>query len=179
MNFTVEKTSFTDALLIIPRVFLDPRGFFMEIYQEAAFMEIGIADHFVQDNHSHSARNVLRGMHFQSPPHETVKLVRCISGEIFDVLVDLRPNSPTFKKWEGFVLSGENKKMLYVPVGFAHGFYVTGEAADVVYKVTDYYYKECDAGFRWNDPEIGIRWPGMQPIISEKDSNLPLFKEIL
>jgi dTDP-4-dehydrorhamnose 3,5-epimerase len=177
-KFTAIKTSFEGPLLITPTAFEDARGFFMESYNEAEFKEIGIVDHFVQDNHSHSTKGVLRGMHFQSAPHPVAKLVRCVSGEVFDVIVDMRPESPTFKKWEGFTLSAENKKTLYVPVGFGHGFYTLSTVADFVYKVTDYYFKECDSGFQWNDPGVGIVWPNLNPLISPRDSQLPLFKEV-
>ncbi len=178
-KLTAIETSLPGAVLVKPAAFADARGFFMETYNEQGFHEIGIADRFVQDNHSRSTQGVLRGMHFQLPPHPVAKLVRCVSGEVFDVIVDMRHSSPTFKKWEGFTLSAENKKMLYVPVGFGHAFYTISTSADFVYKVTDYFSKECDCGFRWNDPEIGIAWPSETPLVSEKDATLPLFSEIM
>lgn len=167
------------VVLIEPTVFPDDRGYFMETYNAKELEKAGIKDVFVQDNQSRSIRGVLRGLHFQKQPHPTSKLVRCVNGEIFDVVVDLRPNSPTFKQWAGFVLSGENKRILYVPIGFAHGFYVSSDEAEVLYKVNEYFYKECDAGIRWNDPEIGVNWPGSNPLVSPKDADLPLLKDAI
>jgi dTDP-4-dehydrorhamnose 3,5-epimerase len=165
------------ALLMEPSVFFDNRGFFMETYNIMDLKELGVGDVFKQDNQSYSIKNVLRGLHFQKNPHPTSKLVRCIKGEIFDVVVDLRRESPTFKKWKSFVLSEENKRLLYVPIGFAHGFYVLSDGAVVSYKVSEIFYKECDAGVRWNDPDIGVEWPISSPIISDKDANLPFLKD--
>ena len=177
-KFTVTKTTLADAIVITPTAFADNRGYFMESYNEQDFLGIGIGDHFVQDNHSHSRQGVLRGMHFQVPPHAIAKLVRCLAGEVFDVIVDMRPSSPTFKKWESFTLTAENKKMLYVPVGFGHGFCAMSPTADFAYKVTGCWEKAWDGGFRWNDPEIGIVWQNANPILTEKDATFPFFSEI-
>lgn len=162
-----------------PTIFPDARGFFMETYSVRDLEELGIKDTFVQDNQSRSVRGVLRGPHFQRQPHPTSKLVRCTKGEIFDVVVDLRPESPTFKKWNSFILSEDNKRLLYIPIGFAHGFYVSSDEAEVLYKVNEYFYKECDAGLRWNDPDIRINWPISNPIVSDKDANLPFLSDLL
>lgn len=168
-----------DLIIIEPIVFEDERGFFMETYSFKDFEKAGITDKFVQDNHSKSKKGVLRGLHFQIEPFAQSKLVRCIRGEIFDVAVDIRPDSKTFKKWHGIVLSEENKKMLYIPKGFAHGFVVLSDIAEVEYKVDNFYSREHDRGIIWNDPEIGIKWPIENPILSEKDSKLPTLAEFL
>ena len=177
-KFALLPTNFSEVKCIVPKVFEDDRGFFTESYNEREFTEIGIADRFVQDNHSHSKKGVLRGLHFQLTPYPTSKLVRCVAGEIFDVIVDLRPSSPTFRKWEGFTLSSDNNHMLYIPVGFGHGFHVLSEAAEVTYKVNEYFHKEQDAGVRWNDPDIAVMWGMTDPILSGKDSNLPFLRDI-
>jgi len=181
-RFEVMETPIKELILIKPAVYRDERGFFMESYNEKEFRAIGLDMKFVQDNHSRSKKGVLRGLHFQNP-HAQGKLVRVIRGKVFDVAVDLRPDSPTFGKWYGVELSEENNLMMYIPEGFAHGFLVLSDVADFVYKVTDYYCKECDGGIIWNDPEIAIKWPlkeyGIEnPILSEKDSKLPLLSEI-
>lgn len=178
-KFTLEKGKLDGVYLISPRIFEDNRGFFGETYNEVDFAPLGITDKFVQDSHSHSRKNVLRGLHFQLPPHATSKLIRCFSGEILDVAVDLRPSSRTFKQWEMFTLSGDNKKMLYIPVGFAHGFYVKSETADIFYKTNEVFHKESDGGVRWDDPEINVQWPVADPILSEKDATLPLLKDVV
>lgn len=170
------ETSLPGVLVVEPKVFGDDRGFFMEIYHAAKFAEAGIADPFVQDNHSRSSRGVLRGLHFQEPNPQG-KLVRAIGGVIFDVAVDIRRGSPTFGKWVGVELSAENKRQLWVPPGFAHGFCVTSETADVVYKCTSLYAPESDRGIRWNDPAIGIEWPPITPLLSPKDEAAPLLAE--
>jgi dTDP-4-dehydrorhamnose 3,5-epimerase len=158
-----------DVQVLEPKVFSDQRGFFFETYSEAAFAKFGIAEHFVQDNHSHSKRHVLRGLHYQVE-HAQGKLVRVLQGDIFDVAVDLRPGSITFGKWAGVSLSAENRKMIWVPKGFAHGFYVTSDWADVAYKVSDIYSPQHERTLIWNDPEVGIRWPvSGEPILSSKD----------
>ncbi|MGC8719758.1 MAG: dTDP-4-dehydrorhamnose 3,5-epimerase [Thermodesulforhabdaceae bacterium] len=161
-----------DGLLVLePRVFEDNRGFFYESYNEETFRHLGINDRFVQDNHSGSRKGVIRGLHYQIC-HPQAKLVRVLVGEIFDVAVDIRRSSPTFGKWFGINLSAENKKQLYIPAGFAHGFLVLSDWAEVLYKTSDFYAPECDRVIVWNDPTIGIQWPldGLEPILSEKDA---------
>ncbi|CUS97443.1 dTDP-4-dehydrorhamnose 3,5-epimerase [Candidatus Kryptobacter tengchongensis] len=168
-----------DLIIIEPTVFEDNRGFFMETYSYREFERVGIKEKFVQDNHSKSVKGVLRGLHFQIEPFAQSKLVRCIKGEIFDVAVDIRPESATFKKWFGLILSEENKKMLYIPKGFAHGFVVLSEVAEVEYKVDNFYSPEHERGIIWNDPEIGIKWPFENPILSPKDMNLPNLSKLM
>jgi len=168
MNFT--PSELPDVLIIQPRVFEDERGFFLESYQKQRFTAAGILFDFVQDNHSLSRRGVLRGLHYQIQQAQG-KLVRVIAGEIFDVAVDIRRNSPTFGKWMALNLSAENKTMLWIPPGFAHGFYVLSEQAEVLYKATDYYAPQSERTLLWNDPTINIRWPnGPQPLVSPKDA---------
>ena len=162
-------------MLVRPAVHGDERGFFMETYRRDAYAEAGIADEFVQDNHSRSRRGVVRGMHFQ--PGQA-KLVRCARGAIVDVVCDIRPGSPQFGRWEAFELSDANARQLYVPDGFAHGFAVTTEIADVVYKVSTYYDPDSESGFRFDDPEVGIRWPDVELTPSPRDSSAPLLSEI-
>lgn len=169
MNFL--PTSIQGLWVIEPKIFTDPRGFFLESYNRRVFAEHGIAAEFVQDNHSRSCRGTLRGMHLQVPPRAQDKLVRVLAGEIFDVVVDLRPGSPTFRRWEGVSLSADNQRMLFVPKGFAHGFCVVSETADVFYKCTDFYAPETERAFRWDDPGIGIQWPRQDPILSARDRN--------
>ena len=178
MPFEFKKMEITEVILIEPKVFKDERGFFTETYKRSDFVANGIHEHFVQDNYSHSQRGILRGLHYQKHPKAQGKLVMAIKGEIFDVAADIRRGSPTYGKWTGVVLSSENHRMLYLPVGFAHGFCVLNEEADVVYKVAGgEYAPELDRGIIWNDPQIGIRWPVESPIVSEKDARLPLLKE--
>jgi len=166
--------------IIEPRVFPDERGFFMESYNKKDFAEIDLTMEFVQDNHSRSKRGVLRGLHFQDK-HPQGKLIRVVTGEVFDVAVDIRKGSPTFGKWYSVILSEENKRMFYIPEGFAHGFLVLSEEVDFLYKCTDYYYPDEDCGILWSDPDIGIDWPlnGIDPILSEKDKKRPCLKKIL
>jgi dTDP-4-dehydrorhamnose 3,5-epimerase len=166
----VTATTIPDVLIIEPRVFGDGRGFFFESFNQKAFAgETGITDVFVQDNHSRSARNVLRGLHYQIVKPQG-KLVRTVLGEVFDVAVDLRRSSRTFGKWVGITLSAENKRLLWIPKGFAHGFLVLSELAEVLYKTTDYYAPEHERTLMWNDPELGIRWPDhAAPLLSKKD----------
>jgi len=154
--------------LVTPRVFEDPRGFFMETFNARDFCEAGLSDVFVQDNHSHSVRGVLRGLHYQYPTWQA-KLVRVVSGEVFDVAVDIRRSSATYARWFGIRLSADNKQQLYIPPGFAHGFCVTSDTADVLYKCTALYAPEEDRCVLWNDPDIGIDWPMDNPLISERD----------
>lgn len=167
-----------DVLLIIPDVFGDERGFFMEVYQSKKFVEAGISASFVQDNHSRSKQGVLRGLHYQIKQAQG-KLVRTIMGEVYDVAVDLRRGSPAFGRWVGVYLSAENKLQLWIPPGFAHGFYVLSEWAEVVYKTTDFYAPELERTLLWNDRDIDIQWPfvdGQLPILSSKDKNGKPFK---
>lgn len=178
MPFTFKKLSIPEVVLIEPRVFKDERGFFMENYKYSEFADFGIKDKFVQDNHSKSKKGVLRGLHFQMLPKAQAKLVRCISGEIFDAAVDIRKGSPTFGKWVGEILSEENKKMLYIPIGFAHGFCVLSEKAEITYKSSDEYSPENERAIAWNDPTININWQIENPIVSEKDSQNCLLEEI-
>lgn len=157
------------VLVLEPKVFSDARGFFLETYNERVFSELGIGGRFVQDNQSHSKKGVLRGMHYQLQQAQG-KLVRVLQGEIFDAVVDLRRQSPTFGKWVGERLSSKNQRMLWVPKGFAHGFYTLSESADVAYKVTDFYAPQLEATLLWNDPDVGIAWPlEGEPILSNKD----------
>jgi len=167
----VTATAIPDVLVIEPRVFGDERGFFFESFNQQAFDEaVGSKVVFVQDNHSKSAKNVLRGLHYQLPPKAQGKLVRVVQGEVFDVAVDIRKESPTFGKWVGEVLSAENKKQLWIPPGFAHGFLTLSETAEFLYKTTDYYSPEHERGIRWNDPRLAVAWPlNAVPVLSHKD----------
>ena len=174
-------TKINGVYIIEPTVFGDERGYFMETYEKSDFKEIGINGEFVQDNQSRSKKGVLRGLHFQKN-HSQAKIVRCIKGEVFDVAVDLRPNSETYGKWEGVILSEENKKMFYIPIGFAHGFLVLSDIAEFCYKVDNIYDHESEGGVMWNDKEINIKWPkidGIQEYLtSEKDSKWPTLNEL-
>ena len=168
-----------DVLLIEPKVFGDDRGFFYESFNQRVFAQAtGLDVQFVQDNHSKSAKGVLRGLHFQVQNPQG-KLVRVTAGEVFDVAVDIRRSSPTFGQWVGVILSAENKNQLWVPPGFAHGFYVLSERAEITYKVTDYYAPEWDRSLLWNDPNVGVDWPLVDdaPILSNKDINGKPFAE--
>ncbi len=167
----VLPTEIPDVLLLEPRVFGDERGFFYESYNEKLFREsTGLDVHFVQDNHSRSAKGVLRGLHYQLPPAAQGKLVRCTAGEVFDVAVDIRRSSPTFGKWVGVFLSAENKRQLWIPEGFAHGFLVVSEWAEFLYKTTHYYAPQFDRAICWTDPGLAIRWPlEAAPLLSSKD----------
>jgi dTDP-4-dehydrorhamnose 3,5-epimerase len=169
-------TEIPDVLVIEPRVFQDDRGFFLESYNEKAFADkAGMTKAFVQDNHSRSCKNVLRGLHYQIEQAQG-KLVRAILGEIFDVAVDIRKHSPTFGQWVGCNLSAENKRMLWVPAGFAHGFLVMSDVAEVLYKTTDYYAPQHERSILWNDADLAIAWPlSEEPILSGKDSAGQLF----
>ncbi|MBR6784285.1 MAG: dTDP-4-dehydrorhamnose 3,5-epimerase [Clostridia bacterium] len=174
-NFNFIKTDIKDVIIVEPRVFGDSRGYFMETYQKQAFAEGGINADFVQDNQSKSRRGVLRGLHFQKT-YPQAKLVRVIKGEVFDVAVDLRNGSETYGKWVGVLLSEENKRQLFVPRGFAHGFLVLSEEAEFVYKCDDYYHPEDEGGIIWNDPSINVAWPideDMHLLLSEKDTKHP------
>ena len=175
-------------LIITPRVFGDPRGFFFESWNQQAFAaaleaESQAVPAFVQDNHSRSSRGVLRGLHYQLPPHPQGKLVRCVVGEIFDVAVDIRRGSATFGQWVGAHLSASNHQQLWVPAGFAHGFLTLSEQAEVLYKTTDFWSRDCERAIRWNDPQLAIAWPlealaGAEPQLSEKDAAAPLLAEL-
>ena len=167
-----------EVVVVEPAVFRDDRGFFLEVYHQRKFQEGGLPGTFVQDNHSHSVRGTLRGLHAQLRNPQG-KLVRAAVGEIFDVAVDIRPGSPTFGRWVGEVLSGENFRQLWVPPGFAHGFCVLSETVHVEYKCTDFYDAADEVGVAWDDPEIGISWPLRDPIISAKDRAAPKLAEIL
>lgn len=173
------QTAIKDLVLIKPTINGDERGFFLESYKKSVFIANGIKDDFVQDNHSKSSCGVLRGLHYQLSPKAQGKLLRCVSGAIFDVAVDIRRNSPTFGKWAGFELSEENKQMLYVPAGFAHGFLTLTKVAELLYKTTNEYSAEHDRGVAYNDPAIGIQWPKLDTefLLSVKDQAQPLLKE--
>lgn len=169
----LKQTNIPEVVIIEPQVFGDERGFFMETYRSNFMSELTGGKPFVQDNHSKSSQGILRGLHYQVSNTQG-KLVRVIAGEVFDVAVDLRRSSQTYGHWAGVYLSAENKRQLWVPEGFAHGFYVTSESAEFVYKCTDYYAPESDRSLKWNDSDIGIEWPlidGVDPIISDKDAN--------
>lgn len=179
-KFKFISTPIADLTIVEPTVFGDHRGYFMETFSAREFKEAGLPTVFVQDNESHSKQGVVRGLHFQKKNPQG-KLVRVIEGEVFDVGVDLRRNSPTFGKWFGVILSAENKKQFYVPEGFAHGFAVLSEMATFVYKCTRLYDPTDELGLLWNDPEIGIEWPlpkGVSPLLSEKDQNNPTLKNL-
>ena len=179
MPFSFKKLEIEDVILVTPKVFGDSRGFFMESYQKSAFEKNGISNDFSQDNHSKSTKGVLRGLHYQTNPKAQAKLVRCSRGKILDVAVDIRKDSPTFGKWVGEVLSEENKNMLYIPAGFAHGFVVLSDEAELLYKASNEYSPENDRGVRWNDPDINVKWGiDFEPLISEKDSKQPFLKDI-
>ncbi len=173
------KTHIPEILIIEPKVFGDDRGFFYESFNENLWREkTGINVSFVQDNHSRSARGVLRGLHYQLPPAAQGKLVRCVYGEVFDVAVDMRKKSATFGQWVGTRLSSENKRQMWIPEGFAHGFMVLSDAAEFLYKVTDYYASEQERAIRWNDLDLKIEWPGEDvPILSAKDAEAPQFRD--
>jgi dTDP-4-dehydrorhamnose 3,5-epimerase len=174
VGFKFQRLDIPEVMLIEAEAFKDPRGHFMESYKRSVFLANGLADSFVQDNYSHSLRGTLRGLHYQKHPRAQAKLVTVLRGEIFDVAVDLRRGSPTYGRWVGETLSANNCRMLYVPVGFAHGFCALSEEADVLYKVTDEYAPELDRGVIWSDPDIAIRWPIGDPRVSPKDAELPL-----
>lgn len=177
-NFTFTETSIDGVLVVDVTAYGDERGYFMETYKRPDFVAGGIAVEFVQDNQSSSTKGVLRGLHFQIN-HPQSKLVRVVSGEVFDVAVDLRSGSPTYGKWEGVVLSADNKRQFFIPRGFAHGFLVLSDVAEFCYKCDDTYHPGDEGGLMWNDPEIGIDWPiseGMEIVLSEKDRVHPSFE---
>jgi dTDP-4-dehydrorhamnose 3,5-epimerase len=176
----VSKLEIPDVLLIEPHVFSDERGFFFESYhQEKFFQATGLSVNFVQDNHSQSSKNVLRGLHYQVPPMAQGKLVRVTQGEVFDVAVDIRKNSPTFGQFVSAILSAENKKQLWIPEGFAHGFLTLSDKAELLYKTTAFYSKDHDRSIRWDDKDLAIAWPSTGEIIlSEKDAHAPLLQDM-
>lgn len=183
MPFEIIDTEIPEVKIVKSKVFEDARGFFLEFYKKSDFEKAGLNVEFVQDNHSKSVKGVLRGLHFQEKPYEQGKLVRCIKGKIFDVAVDIRPDSPYFKKWVAVELSEENKLMLWIPPGFAHGFLTLSEEAEIIYKVSHNEYSPAyDRGIIWNDQDINIKWPLEtidNLILSEKDKKLPTLKEYI
>ena len=177
MSVSRVETEIPDLVLLEAAAHGDERGFLLESFREEAWGEHGVAGPFVQENHSRSAAGILRGLHFQTSPGQA-KLVRCVRGAIWDVAVDLRRDSPTYKRWEGVELSDSNHRQLYVPVGFAHGFCVLSDVADVAYKLTSYYDPATEAGIKWDDPGIGVQWPIADPQLSERDKIAPTLAEI-
>jgi dTDP-4-dehydrorhamnose 3,5-epimerase len=173
----ITNTRLEGVLVIEPRVFQDNRGVFYESYSKRIYQEAGIETDFVQDNHSVSQQGTLRGLHYQRGKGQA-KLVRVTHGEVFDVIVDVRKDSPTFGQWDGIFLSEKNFKQVYIPVGFAHGFLVLSDRAEFLYKCSEYYAPEEEGGVRWNDPDIAVNWPNENPILSEKDKCLPFLREI-
>ncbi|MBW2528768.1 MAG: dTDP-4-dehydrorhamnose 3,5-epimerase [Deltaproteobacteria bacterium] len=173
----VTPTEIPDVLLIEPEVFRDERGFFLESYQRERFRDAGIDCEFVQDNHAKSVRGTVRGLHFQRKPGQA-KLVRATCGRVWDVAVDIRPDSKTFGRWVARELSEDNHHMLFVPVGFAHGYAVLSDVAEFQYKCSWYYLPDEEAGFRWNDPDVGVEWPIDAPILSNRDQTSPCLREL-
>ena len=178
MPFEFRNLELPGPLLIRPRVFDDGRGFFLELYKHSEYAIAGIAEHLVQDNYSKSAQGVLRGLHFQKNPKAQGKLVMCMKGRIYDVAVDIRTGSPQYGKWVGAELTEENRFQLYVPPGFAHGFQVLSETAEVMYKCTEEYSPVDERGIIWNDPDINIIWPIQEPVLSSKDRVSPRLREV-
>ena len=172
----IEKTDLPGVLVLTPKVFGDERGFFLESFNKREFQQAGIEQEFVQDNHSKSTQGVVRGLHYQKKFPQG-KLIRVIQGEVLDVIVDIRKGSPTFSRWISILLSAENKKQVWIPGGLAHGFAVISETAELCYKATDYYHPEDEAGIRWNDLQLNINWQVKNPLLSEKDRQLPLLDE--
>lgn len=177
MSFIFTHLEIPDVILLETKAFGDERGFFMEMYKRSEFIRYGITQPFVQDNHSHSVRGVLRGIHYQKQPAAQGKLISVIRGEVFDVAVDIRKGAPTYGRWVSEILSQKNHRMLYVPEGFAHGFLVLSEIADVVYKVTSEYSPQAERGIIWNDPQLAIEWPIEEPLLSIQDTRHPTLKE--
>ena len=178
MPFTFKRLSIPDVILVEPSSFSDDRGFFFESFKESDFFSNGIDKNFVQDNFSHSVNGVIRGLHFQKAPKAQAKLVTVLKGKIFDVAVDIRKNSPTYGKWVSEILSDDTHNLLYVPEGFAHGFCVISDEADVQYKVSNEYSQEHERSIIWNDPKLNIQWPITKPIISNKDNKLSLLENL-
>ena len=176
----VTRTAIPDVMVIEPKVFGDARGFFMESFKQQVFNDAtGTQFEFVQDNHSRSSKGVLRGLHYQLPPHAQGKLVRVVRGAVWDVAVDIRKGSPTFGQWVAETLTEDNHKQFWIPPGFAHGFVVLSDTADFLYKTTNYYAPQSDRGILWNDPDLGIQWPdlGMEFLLSDKDRQQPAFRD--
>ena len=180
MSFKFEKQKIEDIILIKPEIYSDNRGFFMESYKKSEFLNNGITEDFNQDNYSKSKKHVLRGLHFQQTPYEQAKLIRCLKGRIYDVSVDIRLNSKTFGQYVKIELSENNKHMLYIPAGFAHGFVALEDEAEILYKTSKEYNQKADRGIIWCDKDINIDWGiDFEPILSEKDKTLPKLKEII
>lgn len=171
------ETEIPDLVLLEPTAHGDERGFLLESFREDAWAEHGIEGPFVQENHSRSSAGILRGLHFQTEPGQG-KLVRCVRGAIWDVAVDLRRDSPTYRRWEGVELNDESHRQLFVPVGFAHGFCVLSDVADVAYKLTSYYDPATEAGIKWDDPDVGVEWPIAEPRVSERDETAPELRQV-
>ena len=178
MPFDFYTTDLPGLLYCIPALFSDDRGSFMETYKESDFIEAGIPERFVQDNYSRSNEGALRGLHFQRPPHAQAKLVRCARGRLWDVVVDLRRDSPTYKRWHGVELSEENRVMFFIPAGFAPGFVALEDGTELQYKCSAEYNAQSDGGVRWDDPDLAIDWPIKDVIVSPKDAALPYIKDI-
>ena len=179
MPFEFKKIEMPDVILVVPKVFGDERGFFLEIYKQSDFEKAGIKMNLLQVNHSKSIKGVLRGLHFQKGKYAQAKLIRCIKGEIFDVAVDIRKGSPTYGRWISTELSEKNKHMIFIPKGFAHGLYTMSDEAEIEYFTDNEYNAAAESGIIWNDPVLKIKWPFQgKPILSEKDGKLPKFKEI-
>ena len=173
MPFSFEQTALPGVVIIEPRVYEDQRGFFMETYKKSEFARGGIGDDFVQENHSRSVAATLRGLHLQRPPKAQGKLIRVIEGEVFDVAADIRPESPTYGRWVGVALSSDNRRSVFIPAGYAHGFCVVSPEAQVMYKTTDEYAPDLEWGVRWDDPVLAIPWPVAEPTLSERDRHWP------
>ncbi len=173
MPFKFTRLAIPEVILVEAQAFSDDRGFFMESFKESAFSANGVGTKFVQDNYSHSIKGVVRGLHYQKNPKAQAKLMMALKGEIFDVVVDIRKGSPTYGRWVGETLSDKNHRLLYAPEGFAHGFYVLSDQADVLYKVSSDYSPDHERGILWNDPGLAIKWPAGKPIVIKKDLELP------
>lgn len=170
---TLTPTSFSGAYIVDPQVFTDNRGWFLESWNRETFATAGLDIDFVQDNHSKSCARALRGLHFQAPPHAQAKLVRCVRGSVWDVIVDIRRDSPTYRRWEGVTLTAESHRMVFVPIGFAHGFCVLSDGAEVQYKCSDFYAPDSARGIAWDDPGLAIDWPVADPVLSDQDRMHP------
>jgi dTDP-4-dehydrorhamnose 3,5-epimerase len=177
MAFSFQQTALPGVVIVETRIFTDARGFFMESYKKSEFVAAGLDAEFVQENHSRSVRGTLRGLHLQRPPRAQGKLIRVVDGEIFDVAADIRADSPTYGTWISVVLSSENRKSVFIPAGYAHGFCVVSAEAQVVYKTTDEYAPELEWGVRWDDPLLAIPWPVNDPCLSERDRHWPLLAQ--
>lgn len=177
MAFRFQRLEIPEVVLVEPDVLEDERGYFVETYKYSDFATFGLGERFVQDNQSRSLQGVLRGLHYQKRAKQQGKLVRVVAGEVFDVAADIRKNSPTFGKWVGVILSADNRRALYVPPGFAHGFCVLSDIADVFYKATEEYAPDHERGISWNDPDLGISWPIAAPRLSPRDARLPPLRE--